>query len=181
MNTPLLVLVGVSGAGKTSVGRLLAEELGVDFFEADDMVENMLGAPIAELVIRNAPRLLEARRNAALRVLTSPGAVVTLSASQIEDEQTLRALHDAKARGARVVELGVEISELARRQGMNAPRSVGLGAPRAQLAMMMKTLRSQYRDVADSSVQTGGCEPREIAESIVRECRLTGDSQSPRQ
>lgn len=176
MNTPLLVLVGVSGSGKTSVGRLLADTLGLDFLEADDIVESILGAPIAELVIRNTPGLAEVRRNAALRVLTSPGAVVTLGASQIEDEQTLRALHDAKAQGTRVIELSVEISELARRQGLNAPRSLALGAPRAQLATMMKTLRARYLDVADSSVETGGREPRQIAESIVRECRLTGDS-----
>lgn len=181
MSAPLLILLGVSGSGKTSVGRILAEELGAPLVEADDLVEDLLGAPIGELVIRRDPGLAQARRRAALDALTHTGAIVTLGASQIEDGDTLRALRDARARGARVVELGADVADIARREGLNAPRSVGLGAPRAMLAMMVGRLRAAYADVADSSVETGGAEPRAIAGAILEECRLAGDSHSPRQ
>lgn len=181
MSAPLLILLGVSGSGKTSVGRILAEELGVELVEADELVEDLLGAPIGRLVIRRDPRLPDARRRAALDLLEREGVIATLGASQIEDEATLRALREAKSRGARIVELGADISDIARREGLNAPRSVGLGAPRAMLAMMVRDLRAKYADVADSSVETGGAEPRAIAGRILEECRLAGDSQFPRQ
>lgn len=179
MTAPALVLLGVSGAGKTTIGRLLAELLDAPLAEADDRVEAAAGASVADLVIALDPRLPDLRRSAAAEVLAQDGAIATLSPSQIEDPDTAARLRAAKEAGARVVELVADTAEVARREGLNRPRSVGLGAPRALLATMIRSLHEKYADVADSSVETGGRDPREIAEEIARECRLAGDSPNP--
>ena len=46
---PNLVLVGPMGAGKTSIGRRLAERFGLDFVDADHHVEQRTGATIAAI------------------------------------------------------------------------------------------------------------------------------------
>lgn len=174
--TPLLVLIGVAGAGKTTVGRILAEDYGLRLVEADDLVCEAAGAPIGELIIGADPRLEDLRRRAARTALATPGAIVTLGASQPGDGDTREALEEARLLGARIVELYADTAEVARREGLNRPRSVGLGAPRAMLAHMIAQLHELYGTVADSSVDTRGRTPVEVAIELARECKLAGDS-----
>ncbi len=179
-DAPALVLLGVSGSGKTAVGRILAESMSLPLVEADELVARESGRTVAELVIAGDPRLPDLRRKAAALALCSPGAIVTLGASQIADPDTHSRLLQAKEAGARVVELVADTAEVARREGLNKPRSVALGAPRAMLTRMIRELHAKYADVADSSVETGGLAPREVAEAVARACRLAGDSPNPR-
>lgn len=173
---PRIVLLGVSGAGKTSVGRILADSLGVDFDDADDLVAQEAGASLGELIITRDSRLGHWRRQAARRVLERSGGVAALGASQIEDGDTVAALREAKRRGAFIVELVADSAEVARRSGLNRPRSVGLGAPRAMLSTMIADLHERYMDVADSSVQTEGLTPALVADRVLEECKLAGVS-----
>jgi shikimate kinase len=46
---PRIVLVGMMGSGKTTVGRILAERLGVPFKDSDKMLHSLLGRPVHEL------------------------------------------------------------------------------------------------------------------------------------
>ncbi|WP_076464975.1 shikimate kinase [Actinomyces mediterranea] len=173
---PLLILIGVAGAGKTTVGRILADRYGLQLIEADDLVGETAGVPIGELIIGADPRLEDLRRRAARTALATPGAIVTLGASQPSDEDTRDALERARLLGARVVELYADTAEVARREGLNRPRSVGLGAPRAMLSHMIAQLHELYGAVADSSADTRGRTPVDVAIELARECRLAGDS-----
>jgi shikimate kinase len=65
------------------------------------------------------------------------------------------------------VELVADTGEIARREGLNAPRSVALGAPRAMLARMARELREVYREFADVSVDTGGVAPEEVRDRVL--------------
>ena len=47
---PVVVLVGTMGAGKTTVGRLVADALGVEFLDTDHVVEERAGKPVPEIV-----------------------------------------------------------------------------------------------------------------------------------
>lgn len=168
---PLLVLLGVSGAGKTTVGRLVADRLGVNLLETDDLVAEQTDLSIAQLVVSQDPRLPGAQRRAALVALAPGGrgsaAVVTLGASLPEDPDVQRALTAARSGGTRVVELVADTAEIARREGLNAPRSVALGAPRALLTQMIRRLRAAYAPFIDVSVDTPGVGPDTLAERVV--------------
>ena len=51
MTGPLAVLVGSMGAGKTTVGGLLADALGVAFLDTDHLVEGVAGKPVSEIFV----------------------------------------------------------------------------------------------------------------------------------
>ncbi|MDC4233347.1 shikimate kinase [Actinomyces sp. B33] len=176
---PLIVLVGASGAGKTVVGALVAERLGVGFVEADALVAERMGAPVAELIIHGAEGFDEARRGAALEALSRSGAVVSIGASQVLDPVVVESLGRARSAGALVVELSVSIADVARRMGLNAPRSAALGAPRAVLAGMIAEVHGAATAVADHSVGTDGVTPERVADEVIAACRLAGDSHPP--
>ena len=84
----LVVLIGVPGSGKTTVGRLLAQTTGLPLLEVDDAVEERLGAHMRTLVVARDPRLAQASRDEALRLLGCDEGIVTLGASQPLDPAT---------------------------------------------------------------------------------------------
>lgn len=170
----LIILIGVKGAGKTSVARLLGSRYRLPVYEADDAVEARLGASMRTLVVGRHPRLADAAREEAARLLAGEG-IVTLGASQPLDPATASAIADARSRGAFVVELYADLPAVSRREGLGAPRSVGLGAPRAQLMRLMKQARAAYASVADATVDTSALTPQEVADDVARACRLATD------
>lgn len=168
---PAVVLVGVTGSGKSTVGRLLADALGVPLVETDALVARETGLSVGQLVVSQDPRLSDAQRRAALVALApggqGSGGVVTLGASLPSDPVVASALRVARSRGARVVELVVDTSEIVRREGLNAPRSVALGAPRAMLTHMTRQLRAVYAPLVDVSLDTVGVAPATLAGAVL--------------
>ena len=171
----MIVLIGVTGSGKTTVGRLLSERYGKPLYEVDAAVEESLGAPMRTLVVGRDPRLAGAARAQAARLLDANEGIVTLGASQPLDPATASSIERARANGAIVVELSADLSAVSRREGLGAPRSVGLGAPRAVLTQLMKQAREAYASVADATVDTSERTPQEVAELVACACKLTSD------
>ena len=171
----LIVLIGVTGSGKSTVGRELSRRHDLPFYEVDEAVEARLGASMRSLVIGRDPRLADTAREEADRLLGLDEGIVTLGASQPLDPATASAIHEARARGAAVVELAADLSAVSRRENLSAPRSVGLGAPRAVLAQLMTQARIAYEAVADTTVDTSGLTPQEVAEFVARACKLAPD------
>ena len=78
----LIVLIGVTGSGKTTVGRLLAQRYHLPLRETDDAVEERLGASMRTLVVGRDPHLAITAREEAERLLRLDEGIVTLGASQ---------------------------------------------------------------------------------------------------
>lgn len=171
----LIVLIGVTGSGKTTVGRLLAQRYHLPLRETDNAVEERLGASMRTLVVSRDPRLAITAREEAEQLLHLDEGIVTLGASQPLDSATASAIHDARGRGAVVVELSADLSAVSRRENLGVPRSVGLGAPRAVLTQLMRQARVAYEAVADTTVDTSALTPQEVAEFVARACKLTPD------
>ncbi|MDU7382882.1 MAG: shikimate kinase [Schaalia turicensis] len=169
---PGLVLVGVSGAGKTAVGRAIASLSGMRLVETDDLVERQSGKSVAQLIIAGTGDVEQVRQECALRALGSAGAIVTVGASQIENEAVARRLQRLNDQGVTIVELYADVSEVARREGLNKPRSVGLGAPRAMLRLMIANLHEKYSEVANVLVDTRGKTVDEVSRTIIEQCKI---------
>ncbi|MDO4259526.1 MAG: shikimate kinase [Actinomycetaceae bacterium] len=172
--TPALVLIGVSGSGKSTIARLLGDRTNAPILDIDNLVAKHLGAPIGELVVTNNPHLTDTRQATAHNALTTPHAIVALGASQVFDQDIAAALAQARARGTVIVELTADTAEVARRMGLNAPRSVGLGAPRAALTHMIAQHRAVCATITDLRVDTCAVPPKQVAEAVVRACKLAG-------
>ena len=171
----LIVLIGVTGSGKTTVGTELAHRYGLPLHEVDEAVEARLGASMRSLVIGRDPRLADTAREEADRLLGLDEGIVTLGASQPLDTATASSIARARTNGAVVIELSADLSAVSRREGLSAPRSVGLGAPRAVLTQLMNRAREAYASVADATVDTSERTPQEVAELVACACKLTPD------
>lgn len=159
---PVCVLVGVMGAGKSTVGALLAQRLGVGFHDVDAAIEAAAGKPISEIFIDEGEdhfRALE--REAVAAALASVDGVVALGGGAILAEET----RDALA-GHTVIYLSVEFADAIKRVGLGQGRPLLALNPRATLKHLLDQRRPLYEKVATHVVRTDGRTPEEIADEI---------------
>ncbi|MDB6061314.1 MAG: shikimate kinase [Verrucomicrobiaceae bacterium] len=157
------------GAGKTTIGKLLADELALEFIDVDREIETRSGVDIPWIFDREGEPGFRIRESAALaelslldRVLISTGGGAVLS---IENRQMMAAT------GA-VIYLHTSVDEQVRRTGRDRKRPLLQNDdPARVLAELMLIREPLYRDVADIIVDTDGRGPKAVAQDIAEQLR----------
>lgn len=158
-----VVLVGPPGAGKSTVGALLADRLGVPFHDTDADVAAVAGMPVGEIFFdlgEAAFRDLE--RDAVRAALGAADGVLALGSGAVADEGT-RALLGRH----RVVYLELDLHDAVARVGLSRDRPLALPSPRAQLKRLLDARRPLYEEVASVTVATGGVSVDEVADRVL--------------
>lgn len=160
---PVCVLVGPPGAGKSTVGALVAEALGVGFGDTDAAIEAAAEKPISEIFIDDGePAFREIERRVVAGALAGHRGVLALGGGAVLDEGTRSALH-----GHVVVYLSVGLADAAARVGLDRPRPLLAVNPRATLRHLLDQRRPLYEEVATHVVPTDGRAPREVAAAVL--------------
>lgn len=160
---PVLVLVGPPGAGKTTVGQLVAERLGVSFRDTDQDVVTLAGKSVPDIFVDDGEaRFRELEENAVDAALREHDGVLALGGGAVLSERT----RDRLA-GHHVVFLSVDLAHAASRVGLNRDRPLLLGNVRQQLRALLDARLPLYRQVSIVTVDTRGREPAEVAAEVV--------------
>lgn len=163
MRRPIAVLIGPPGAGKTTVGAILARLWGVTLRDTDADIEAATGQSIADIFIAEGEETFRAlERQAVARALTEHDGVVALGGGSVLDPDTQRDLDDQ-----RVVFLDVSLSAAAPRVGLSGARPLLLGNPRARWQALMDARRATYQSLATVMIDTDGLEPEEVAQRVL--------------
>ena len=166
---PLVVLIGPPGAGKSAVGPLLADRLGVEFRDTDADVGAAAGKPVSDIFIENGEdafrELEQAAVTDALGALRERGGVLALGSGAVLDDGIQHLLD----RSATVIYLSAEFGTVARRIGLDRPRVVVPGNPRGRLRAMLDERDAVYQRLAAVTVPTDDLDPDELAGQIAAE------------
>jgi len=160
-----IFLIGPMGSGKSAVGRRLAKELGREFFDSDDVIEDRSGVDIPFIFEREGEEGFRQRECKVIDELTQlPGIVLATGGGSTQNEENRMAL---RSRGF-VVYLHATVDQQLRRirRGHERPMLKG-GKPREILSQLMAVRDPQYREIAHMVVETDGCK----IPSVVREIR----------
>jgi shikimate kinase len=180
-----VVLIGPPGAGKSVVGPLLADRLGVEFRDTDAEVGATAGKPVGDIFIENGEEAFrELERSAAtsaLGALREHGGVLALGSGAVLDAGIQALLDGLPDRGglpggsgaSTVVYLSADFGTLAHRIGLDRPRVVIPGNPRGRLRAMLDERDAIYQRLAALTVPTDDLDPAELAAHIAAEITTT--------
>ena len=162
-----IALVGLSGVGKSSVGRRLAAALSMPFRDADAEVEAAAGRPIAEIFAQYARAVLafvDGERRVIARLLADPPHVLATGGGAFMHQETRRLI---KAQAISIW-LKADIEVLARRVGRKEIRPLLAGKdPLDVLAAQARDRYPAYAE-ADIEVETGDTPHQVAVEAILK-------------
>ncbi len=159
-----IVLVGAPGSGKSTVGAMLAERLGVAFTDVDDVISARAGKSIADIfTVDGEPAFRALERETTLELLDT-GGVVSLGGGAVTSAEIRAGLA-----GHRVVWLQVSATSATHRIGMNESRPLLLGNVRGQLVRLLNERAVLYAGVATLTVPTDEQLPAMVLETILAE------------
>ncbi len=161
---PVVVLVGPPGAGKTTVGTLLAQRLGVPFRDTDDDIVAAAGKSISDVFIDDGEEHFRALESQAVATaLQGHDGVLSLGGGAVLSDETRALLREHT-----VALLDVDLSSAASRVGLNRDRPVLALNPRAQLKVLLEQRMPLYREVARLTVDTKGRTADEVVDDLAQ-------------
>lgn len=160
-----LILVGPMGAGKSTVGRCVAQRLGWTFVDLDAEVEQRAGTTIAQIFERDGePAFRAIERDLLAQWLRAPACVIATGGGAVLDADSRRRMREC----AYVVHLHAGVNAQLRRLDGDATRPLLARGDRAEVLHALAAQRDAlYREVALRSIDTDALEVDAVVESIL--------------
>lgn len=157
----MIVLVGFMGAGKTTIGTLLATRLELPFADSDQVIEQRAGRPVARIFAEDGEPAFRALEHQVIAdLLDGPDMIIALGGGAAEHPRT----QDKIGRGSQVVYLQVGYDQALRRVGQDAGRPM---LARPDLAAIYERRRLVYARLATFTVGTDDRHPETVGDDIL--------------
>jgi shikimate kinase len=157
---PKVILIGPMGSGKTTIGSLLAQRLGLNFRDTDHLIEEQEGKTVSQIFLDQGEDAFRAIEKRVLREeLLTDGTVLSLGGGapiSIDAQSALRAI------ASHIIFLDISLSTVAPRIGFNRDRPLLLNNPRGQWQTLMEARRPIYEAVADTIINVDDKSEEEI-------------------
>lgn len=159
-----IVMVGMMGAGKSAIGRRLAQRLGLPFVDADAEIERAAGATIAEIFEKHGEAVFrDGERRVIARLLDGPVGVLATGGGAFMDPETRARI---RTRGI-TVWLKADLETLVERVSRRGHRPLlKNGDPREIIARLLAERGPIYAE-ADITVETGHAPTAATVERVI--------------
>jgi shikimate kinase len=150
------------GAGKTTVGRLLADAWGIGLRDTDEDIQEAEGRTISDIFVDSGEEYFRAREHeAVIAALATHDGVLALGGGAVLDPRTRTALEPHQ-----VVFLRVGLADTAKRVGLGQGRPLLLGNVRSRIKALLDERLPVYLEVADVTVDTDGKDAEQVADEV---------------
>jgi len=176
-STDHVLLVGMMGAGKSTVGRIVADRLRRPYVDSDEQVERATGQTVPEIFVSQGEAAFRAEEAKALRVAvsTSTPSVVSVAGGAILDP----ANRELVRRAGTVVWLRARVDTIVERVGDGAGRVLLQPSPAERVPGLIDVRYPLYEQLASAVVDVDDATPGEVADRVVRALLATVSVELP--
>lgn len=167
---PKMVLIGPMGAGKTTVGRILAKQLNLNFADTDNLIEIDQGKSVSEIFLEDGEahfRLVE--ESVVIDALNEQDGILSLGGGAITSVPVQGKL---KTCGATKVFLDISLTAVAPRVGFDSARPLLMVNPRQKWLELMNIRRDIYENLADIQIDVSDLSVEAVVSRIMVEAGL---------
>ena len=160
-----IILVGPMGAGKTTIGKQLAQQLGREFYDCDRVIEEHTGADIPLIFeLEGEQGFRKREKNMLLELTQKEDIVLATGGGAVLDPENRKQL----TKSGFVIYLNAPLSQLINRTSKDKNRPLLQTAdPRKKLEEIMAVRDPLYREVADAIIETDGSPVRNVVKKLV--------------
>ncbi len=159
-----IVLVGFMGTGKTIVGKLLADRLGREFLELDDIIEKKEGAAIREIFEKKGePYFRRLEKEVVKEALQKKGLVISAGGGAIVDEENFK---NFKKDGVIICLEASPDAILKRTKGLTCRPLLNVPDPKKKIEELLKETPPYYKK-ADFRINTDNLTVDQVAQKII--------------
>jgi len=159
-----IVLVGFMGTGKTTIGKLIAQALNMEFVDTDGLIEKREGVSINDIFSKKGePYFRKVEREVIAQVSKNGGSVIDAGGGAVIDEDNVK---DLKKNGV-IFCLNAAPEEILRRAGKYTHRPLlNVADPLAEIKKLLKK-REEYYKRADYQIDTAGKSADQVSKEII--------------
>ncbi len=159
-----VILIGMPGAGKSTVGVILAKRVSLDFVDTDVLIQISEGRPLQAIVDGEGHLALREVEERLLLALDLTGHVIATGGSAVYSR---RAMAHLKAGGTAVF-LDTDLEVIEERLGDYGSRGLAR-APDQNLADLFEERIPLYREFTDITIDCAGLDQEEVCRQIMKE------------
>lgn len=172
MSSKNIVLIGMPGSGKSTVGVLLAKELGLGFIDTDLIIQQETGRTLQTIVDGDGYQSLRSVEGRVLLALDVQRHVISTGGSAVYSDEAMAHL----ARHGVVVFLDISLAEVKRRIGDHSMRGISRH-PQQSLEDLFEERFALYSHYGQITVRADQQTPAQVCEAVTRE--LTRQNPDP--
>jgi shikimate kinase len=161
-----IYLIGLMGAGKTTIGRYLAKSLSMPFYDSDKAIEELTGVDIPTIFAYEGEEGFRVREQNMIQELTRMrGIVLATGGGAIIREQNRQALKNTGF----VVYLQCSIDKILQRTRRDTQRPLlNTDNPRKKLEQLLLDREAYYLSCADCTIETSSMQSKLVAQMITK-------------
>lgn len=165
-----IVMVGLMGAGKTSIGRALARRLGIPFVDSDKEIEAAAGCSVVDIfAMYGEKEFRRVEHRVVMRLLDTPPAQKVISTG--EGAFITPAVRDVVLKNALTIWLRADLELLVKRTNFRDTRPQLLNADSKKILAQLIRERYDIYAMADITVETRDESPRKTLDKVVSAIR----------
>lgn len=168
-----IVLIGMRGSGKTTIGKILAQKMGRELVEMDELITRKAGLSIPEIVEKHSWEKFRDIEEEITSEVAARNNIINASGGGIVTRE--KNIAKLKKQGV-LVWLQADVDTLLNRIGENADRPplVEGRSRREDMELTLKERANLYQQAADLTVNTENKTPEEVADLIINLLTIRG-------
>lgn len=159
-----IALIGMSGVGKSRIGKLLADKLGYDFVDVDRIIEKEYDKKLQEVIDSlGDEKFIEVEEQTTLKIGKVNNSIISLGGSSVYSEQAMIFVKCI----AKMVFLDASLEEIKRRTEDFSERGI-VGLKEKGLEKLFLERLPLYRKYADITIDLQGFDDESIVNLIIK-------------